>query len=380
MTEYSRMMQGSFTSTGFSQIINLPFQPDYVSFVNLSVMASPAADRVINAVWQSPPMAQGTAAATIYNGGTVMVTDSVVSNGISTFAAGALLQYGPVVKHGGSPVSDFAISTANPAVVTTTGNHGLSSGDVIIFQNLSQTAVTGMAQIAGIPFTVAVLSPTTFNIDWDTSGTNYTAFNTATSTGNVGSYKKVLYPYLYEPGVNNIGFLAFGATTLVTTTTAHNFVAGQEVAFRIPQAYGTVELNSLPNGLIPGSPKYGFVTAVVDAFNFVVNINSVGFTPFNVNQPFTSMIGQTFAQVLAVGDVNTGGWPFIGGDLYPSPQIFTYNGVSAPTINGPAIQGAFINNTSQGFIIGNGTCVTDTSAVLVGAAGNVIAWQAQLHD
>lgn len=380
MTEYSRMAHGSFVSTGFAQVINLPFQPDWVQMNNLSIMTTPAADSVISAIWDASAQAQGTAACIIFNGATAMTTDSVSVNGISTFSAGELLQYGPVVKHGGSPVSDFAITKASPALVNTVGNHGLSNGDVVIFQNLNQTATTGMPQIAGIPFTVTVTSATQFSIPWDTSGTNYTAFNTATSTGNVGSYKKVLYPYLYEPGVSYIGAITRGATTTVTTTTAHNLVVGQEVAFRIPQQYGTVELNSLPNVQIPGSPIYGFVQSVTNAFTVVVNINSSGYTAFNVNQAFAQMVGQTFPQMVAVGDVNSGGWPYIGGSLYPAPQIFNYTSQSAPTINGPAIQGAFVNNTSQGFIIGSGVCATDTSAHLVGVAGNRIEWRAYLHD
>jgi hypothetical protein len=50
------------------------------------------------------------------------------------------------------------------------------------------------------------------------------------------------------------------------------------------------------------------------------------------------------------------------------------------TINGPAIQGAFVNNTSQGFVIGAGTAQGDASAVLIGAASDVIYWRAFLHD
>ena len=232
-----------------------------------------------------------------------------------------------------------------------------------------------MDQIAGIPFTITVTGVDTFTIPWNTNQSNYTAFSTGTSTGNIGSFKQVLYPYLYQPGVAYINAITTGATTTVTTTTANNFVVGQEVAFRIPQAYGTTQLNSLPDVLIPGSPIYGYVQSVTNAFTFVVSINSTGYTASATNQSFASMVGQTFAQVLAVGDVNTGGWPYTGGALYPSPLI---NGV--PTINGPAIQGAFVNNTSQGFIIGNGTGVTDTAAVLVGVAGNVISWRAYFDD
>jgi hypothetical protein len=53
---------------------------------------------------------------------------------------------------------------------------------------------------------------------------------------------------------------------------------------------------------------------------------------------------------------------------------------SAPTINGPAISGAFVNNTSQGFIIGAGTGTNVTAAVLVGANTNVIYWVAYQED
>ena len=83
------------------------------------------------------------------------------------------------------------------------------------------------------------------------------------------------------------------------------------------------------------------------------------------------MVGQSFPQVVAVGDVNSGGVAYSGGALYPSPLV---NGVS--TINGPAISGAFVNNTSQGFIVGVGAAVSDASSTLVGANGNVFYWQA----
>src|SRR5204862_4062080 len=125
------------------------------------------------------------------------------------------------------------ITKANPAVVTATSAHGLSSGDVVIFSNLYQTATTGMEQIAGIPFTVTVTSSTAFTIPWNTNQSNYTAYDIATATVQ-GTFKKVLYPYLYFPGVSFISSLTLASTTTVDTTDAHNFVVGQEVAFRIP--------------------------------------------------------------------------------------------------------------------------------------------------
>ena len=237
-----------------------------------------------------------------------------------------------------------------------------------------------MQQIAGIPFMVTRTAATTFTINWDTSGSNYTAFNTSTATNNVGSYKKILYPNLYFPGDNIIMGITTGATTTVKTAGAHQFQVGQEVAFRIPAAWGTTQLNSLPNTVIPGSPIYGYVVSVTDFQTFVVNINSTGYTAFNVNQPFASFVGEKYPQVVAVGDVNTGGVQISSGSpLYPSPQYSNSSYNSNSTINGPAIIGAYVNNTSQGFIIGSGITNTDASATMI-ANTNLVYWHAYKHD
>ena len=133
--------------------------------------------------------------------------------------------------------------------------------------------------------------------------------------------KKVFYPYLYFPGTSVISAITTGATTTVVTTGAHNFLVGQEVAFRIPSAWGTTQLNSLPNSTIPGSPTYGFVVSVTDYKTVVVNINSTGYTAFNSNPTVASVPGSQFAQIVAVGDVNTGGVVISSGSvLYPPPQ------------------------------------------------------------
>jgi len=59
--------------------------------------------------------------------------------------------------------------------------------------------------------------------------------------------------------------------------------------------------------LTPGSPVYGYVIAVTDYNTVVVNINSSAFTPFVVNQTVASIPGLTYPEIVAVGDVNTGG-------------------------------------------------------------------------
>ena len=369
MTEYSRMVKGSFTSTGAAKVINLPFKPDAVEMWNYSSFGTPANHGVPYAYWDVN-MGQGFAVENVFNATPVLTTDIVTANGFSTFEAGQLLQYGPQIQITG-------ITKADPAVVTT-ATHGLKSGDVVILTGLEQSATTGMQQIAGIPFTVTVTGATTFTIPWNTNQSNYTALSGSPS----GAYiRKVLYPYLYFPGVSYISAITTGTTTTIDTTHAHNLVVGQEVAFRIPTEWGTYQLNSLPNTTIPGSPIYGYVVSVTDYNTVVVNINSTSYTAFNSNQTFANFPGQFFPQMVAVGDVNTGGVQLSSGSqLYPPPYSVQIGTTRVNTINGPAVQGAYVNNTSQGFIIGAGVGTNDASSVLVGANGNVIYWRAFLHD
>lgn len=381
MAEYSRIAKGHFTSNGIGIYVNLPFQPDYVEMINYTAANTAAtSQKIVRAFWDNTTAISGNNLTVVegYNATPALIFDTVSNNGISTFSGGLSLQYGPVYQHTGS--TDFSISKANPAVVTTTTAHGLASGDVVVFQNLAQTASTGMQQIAGVAFTVTVLSTTTFSIPWNTNQSNYTAFNSATSTGNVGSFMQVLNPYLYAPGVSIISSITTGTTTTITTTEAHNMVVGQEVALRIPTAWGTTQLNSLPNTIVPGSPMYGYVIAVTNYNTVVVNINSTGFTAFNSNQPVPAS-NLNYAQIVAVGDVNTGGVQISAGSpLYPSPYTVPIGTTQIPTINGPAILGSFINNTSQGFFIGNGAGTVLTTGSLVGANNDIIYWRAYLSD
>lgn len=385
MAEYSKIAKGhlTVTATGAAQIQYLPFTPELVYFTNYTLANTNATSQnIISAMWDVS-MGQGFAVVQGYNGSSALIYDVVATNGISTFSAGIGEQFGTVNQHG-SGIGDFAINTAAAAQITTTNAHGLTSGNVVIFSNLAQTATTGMQQIAGIPFVVTVTGTTTFTIPWNTNQSNYTAFNTATSTGNVGSYKQLLYPALYAPSVSFISAITLANPAMISLTTPGNFVVGQEVAFRIPNIWGTTQLNSLPNNTIPGQPIYGVVQSVSASLTtptITVNINSSGYTAFNSNQTFASYIGEKFPQVIPVGDFNSGGAAYSGGNLYPSPQF--WNGQTATlasSINGPGIQGAFANNTNQGFIIGSGAGRVLTTANLSGVTNNVLYWQAFATD
>ena len=261
-----------------------------------------------------------------------------------------------------------SVTKASPAVVTTGSAHGYATGDVVLFQGLYQSSTTGMPQICAIPFVITVTGATTFTIPWNTNQSNFTAI----SGSPTGAYvMKVLYPFLYAPGQAWISAITTGTTTTVTCSTPHNFVVGQEIGFSIPNAYGTTQLNTLPNVVIPGNPLYYIVTSVTSSTVFVCSAVSTGYTAFNSNQTVASVPTSQPAQVFAIGTYNTGSLPYSGGVLYPSPVV---NGVS--TINGPAIVGSYVVNTRQGFNIGPGVGATLTSAALIGANTNLLYWEA----
>jgi len=123
---------------------------------------------------------------------------SNASNCFSTFASSfspALFTFGLALQYGATQLVS-TITKADPAVVTASADHGLKSGDVVIFSNIYETTTTGMQQIAGMPFTVTVTGATTFTIPWNTNQSNYTAY-TFVAQDTRASFKQVLFPYLY---------------------------------------------------------------------------------------------------------------------------------------------------------------------------------------
>lgn len=97
-------------------------------------------------------------------------------------------------------------------------------------------------------------------------------------------------PYNYQPSQFYISNISLGQTTTVTTTANHNYVIGQLCRLLIPFGFGCTNLNEMT----------GYVISIPSADEVVLNLNSVGITPFQT---------QTYAnqpQILAVGSINTG--------------------------------------------------------------------------
>ena len=178
MTEYSRMSKGNFvaSSTQTSAIITLPFQPDFVEVWNYTNIAAGVTDSTITRAWWDNKMVDPTSGNPVtmiegYNSSGALIFDNIITNGISSFAAGLLLQYGPTIQ--------IASTTKATNTITTATAHGYSVGDTVIMQGLATTVTNNAYRLLnGIPFTiVTVPSTTTFTISWNTNQTNYTALS-----------------------------------------------------------------------------------------------------------------------------------------------------------------------------------------------------------
>ena|SRR5258708_5935247 len=138
-----------------------------------------------------------------------------------------------------------------------------------------------------------------------------------TSERGVISYPIPLYANVpihdeyYQPRFFFISAITLGQTTFVTTTTDVDYVLGQEIRLLIPPSFGSYQLNG----------KTGFVLSLPATDQVEISIDSTYADPF-----ILSSSNVQSAQILALGDINTG--------------VISNTGRNVPTTN---IPGAFIN-------------------------------------
>ena len=114
----------------------------------------------------------------------------------------------------------------------------------------------------------------------------------------------------YQPSRFVISNITRGGTTTVTTTVGHNYVIGQQVRFIIPPSFGIIQLNKIT----------GFVIGIPATNQVVVDIDS------HLMDAYIASSATTVAQMLAVGDINSG-----------------VTNSSGDSSTGTYIQGSFIN-------------------------------------
>lgn len=340
MAEYSKIAQGYFTSTGVAKFINLPFIPDQFEIWNKTKWSTATANLVRYALG-FPEDAAGAGYALIADGANDDDANFTFTTGAFSFINAGTYQYGPTIA-----LASTFVTQAAQAVVTTVSPHGLQTGDAVLLYG-----TTAMLQIAGIVYTVTVLSTTTFSINVNSSG--------FASAATAGFMKKVIFPDLYIPFGTAITAIMTGLTTTLELAVNHSFVVGQEVFFVVPSQWGTTQLDTLVYNTANVVPQQAYVIATT-ADSITVNVNSTGYTAFVYPTSAVAALGVTPPQVLAIGDQNSG----ISGLAAIPP-------VAVPI----TIPGAFAANTRSGVLIGIGN-----GTQLMHQTGDVIRWRAIFPD
>lgn len=99
-------------------------------------------------------------------------------------------------------------------------------------------------------------------------------------------------PQFYQPSQFFISNIVLGWTTIVTTTTNHNYVIGQECRLIIPTVFGCYQLNQ----------QLGYVLSIPSSTEVELSINSTKSDSFIAS----SITFPSLAQIVAVGDINMG--------------------------------------------------------------------------
>ena len=131
------------------------------------------------------------------------------------------------------------ITRALPGVVTTSTDHGLVDGNIVLFKNIG-----GMTQIEGEKLYVKVKTSTTFELFTDSAlevGYDTNGYNAHTTGGIIGLRYQIDEDQIFDDGQKNISSITLSNPIRVVTTTDHNLVDSDVVQFS--SVGGTVELN-----------------------------------------------------------------------------------------------------------------------------------------
>lgn len=265
------IQQGSFTSTGANQTIQVRSGVDWIRVYNYTQIAANSAATGYEFYWQfGMPAGGGLEYAS--NGGATAVN-------LVALAAGT-----------GFTVVDSSINVPGPAVAITAGTNavqpvystantsGLATGSVVRLTNL-----TGQANLSGYDFTIdTVVAGTSFRI------ANALA-NAPGAVATAGFYRIIPFDPLYYPTKRSIVKITQATQAVVTTSVNHGYVPGMSVRLSVPTVFGMTQAD----GLLVN------ITAVT-AGTFTVNLDTTAFSAFVF--PSAAAVPFTPASCVPVGE------------------------------------------------------------------------------
>jgi hypothetical protein len=279
------IQQGVFVSTGANQPIILRSDVDWMHVYNWTQSVTNNINRSVEHWWQRElPVGEGIC---YYH---VAATQALSSNSAMTLSGG-IPAFG-LFDTSANPYSANRAITRIPAngVVLTANTAGLAVGSVVRFNNVT----LGLQHCNDMLYSVTAVNP-------GVSFTIVPALNNV-DTGVIGPncfYQIVAWPELYYPRDRKITNITQAINAQVTTAIPHGMTVGQQVRFSMPRvtalAYGMLQLDGMTANVV----------AVVDAWNYLINIGTTAMGAFAF--PLTADIPFTYAQMIPLGeDTRTG--------------------------------------------------------------------------
>jgi len=272
---FTIMTQGSFTSTGVGQKINLPSSADYFRVQNLTQLATTqATGRGVMFEWYNGLTADDNAIKWSKTNSTSAMNLSLATSGGFTYVTTS-----PIVEPQAANAIT-AITAAGPAVVSQTNTY--SEGDFLRIYN-----TTGMLQISGMIFQISSVSGSGYTLTGlDASG--FAAPGTAGNTRRVSKYAAVEPEYLYITDISQ----AQQAVVTFSVDPSLFYVVGMKMYFSVPSSFGMAEMNRLTGTIVD-----------VDSTNYqvTVDINSSAFTAFAFPASTASPTAQLWAVAAPAG-------------------------------------------------------------------------------
>lgn len=274
--------QGTFTQGATAQTIRLPLVSDVDRFTvyNKTQMAASQTTAVgVQYYWQRGFPAGAQVEYLKSNAANAANLIQYLTTGGFTLIDSTNQQPGPLDGPAGN-ADITAISAAAIPVVTNNNTNFLSAGNVV---RLFSTA--GATQIGGMDFTVGynTLGNTTFSLD-------YMAQIVA---GTTGHWRLVPFNPIFYPRNRYITSISQAAQAVVVTSVTHGFQLGMKITFRVPKAFGMVEMDTLEGTIV----AVNTATTGAGANSFTVDIDSSAFTAFSF--PLT---GTKFTPAQAIPD------------------------------------------------------------------------------
>jgi hypothetical protein len=259
------IFNGSFTSTGSAQFLNIRGGLDTIEVWNMTELAAANDSHGVSYAWN---LGMG------YNDAIVTMRNAAAT-AVNATTAATLTVPGFIVYDASTQVNGPTIATTDfgtTAHVVLTGNTtGVSVGSIIRLQEM-----TGANQVNGMDYTVTAVNP----------GVSMTLGYTPVTVAAAGAGAYFTVPFnKWYPQTRYIASISQAAQAVVVFTVTHGYQVGQAIRFHVGSFNGMKQIDGLEGNIVAVNTTTNSVT---------VDINTTAFTAFV--WPTTAVAAAPFTQ------------------------------------------------------------------------------------